>query len=319
MRFRTAAAAMAASAFVAGSFIVVSPAIAEPEVTRADVEKAFDRAEAANETLNQLTADADALDARIDEVGSEIRSIRKVYKVQRNELGADIVQQQMEQPLGPTVGLLGSQDPDLFIEGLSAIDALNTTRADALESFTRTRVELEKRQAQLDEHQRELDAKLGKAEKTQKKLTAAYREAKSDLARLSAAERTEMNQGGDVTPVSNAGAGAAKKAIAFAMSQLGDPYVYGGTGPNGWDCSGLMMKAYAAAGVSIPRVVGPQIAAGRKVSAGELQPGDLVAYPSMAHIGMYLGGGKVIHAPRPGKSVEITSLSSGFGVYARVS
>lgn len=318
MRFRTAAAAVAASAFVAGSFIVISPANAEPEVTRVDVEKAFDRAEAANETLNQLGVDADGLDARIDEVGSEIASIRKVYKVQRDELGADIVQQQMEQPLGPTVGLLGSQDPDLFIDGLSAIDALNTTRADALESFTRTRVELEKRQAQLAEHEDALDAKLKKAKKTKQQLTAAYQKARSDYALLSAAQQSAMSDG-DVTAVQNAGSGAAKQAIAFAMSQLGEPYVYGGAGPDSWDCSGLMMKAYAAAGVSIPRVVGPQIAAGRSVSAGELQPGDLVAYPSMSHIGMYLGGGKVIHAPRPGKSVEITSLSSGFSVYARVS
>ncbi|WP_286928163.1 MULTISPECIES: C40 family peptidase [Aeromicrobium] len=318
MRFRTAAATVAASAFVAGSFIVVSPANAEPEVTEADVEKAFDRAEAANETLNQLNEDADDLDARIDEVGAEIRKIRKVFTVQRDELGADIVQQQLEQPLGPTVGLLGSQDPDLFIEGLSAIDALNTTRADALESFTRTRVELEKRQAQLAEHEQELDAKLTKAEKTKKKLVDSYQKAKSDFALLSAAQQSEMNAG-DVDAVQNAGAGAAKKAIAFAMSQLGEPYVYGGTGPDSWDCSGLVMKAYAAAGVSLPRVVGPQIAAGRSVSAGDLAPGDLVAYPSMSHNGIYLGGGKVIHAPRPGKSVEITSLSSGFGVYARVS
>ncbi|MBA4609947.1 C40 family peptidase [Aeromicrobium sp. Marseille-Q0843] len=318
MRFRTAAATVAVSAFVAGSFIVVSPANAEPEVTEADVEKAFDQAEAANETLNQLNEDADDLDARIDEVGAEIRKIRKVFTVQRDELGADIVQQQLEQPLGPTVGLLGSQDPDLFIEGLSAIDALNTTRADALESFTRTRVELEKRQAQLAEHEQELDAKLTKAEKTKKKLVDSYQKAKSDFALLSAAQQSEMNAG-DVDAVQNAGAGAAKKAIAFAMSQLGEPYVYGGTGPDSWDCSGLVMKAYAAAGVSLPRVVGPQMSAGRSVSAGDLAPGDLVAYSSMSHIGIYLGGGKVIHAPRPGKSVEITSLSSGFGVYARVS
>lgn len=318
MRFRTAAASVAASAFVAGSLIVVSPANAEPEVTEAQVEQAFDRAEAANETLNQLNEDADDLDARIDEVGAEIRKIRKVFTVQRDELGADIVQQQMEQPLGPTVGLLGSQDPDLFIEGLSAIDALNTTRADALESFTRTRVELEKRQTQLAEHERELDAKLAKAEKTKKKLVDSYQQAKSDFALLSAAQQSQMNDG-DVDAVKNAGSGAAKKAIAFAMNQLGEPYVYGGTGPNGWDCSGLVMKAYAAAGVSLPRVVGPQMSAGRSISAGDLAPGDLVAYPSMSHIGIYLGGGKVIHAPRPGKSVEITSLSSGFGVYARVS
>src|SRR5690606_16082387 len=107
----------------------------------------------------------------------EIRQIRKVYRVQRNELGADIVQQQLEQPLGPTVGLLASGDPDLFIEGLSAIDALNSTRADALDSFTRTRVELEKRQAQLAGHQESLENKVASAQKTKKKLDAAYREA----------------------------------------------------------------------------------------------------------------------------------------------
>ena len=318
MRFRTTAAAVAASAVAAGTFVIVQPAQAEPEVTRADVEKAFDRAEAANERLNGLTEDARELDRRIDEVTGEIRKISKVYRVQRDELGADIVQQQLEQPLGPTVGLLASQDPDLFIDGLSAIDALNTTRADALESFTRTRVELEKRRAQLDEHQDELAAKLKTAKKTKQKLEAAYREAKSDFTRLSAAEQTSMTQS-NVEAVDNAGAGAAKKAIAFAMAQLGEPYVYGGTGPDSWDCSGLVQAAYAAAGVSLPRVVGPQMAAGRSISSGDLQPGDLVAYPSMSHIGIYLGGGKVIHAPRPGKSVEITSLSSGFGSYARVS
>lgn len=318
MRFRTTAAAVAASAVAAGTFVIVQPAQAEPEVTRADVEEAFDRAEAANERLNGLTEDARELDRRIDEVTGEIRKISKVYRVQRDELGADIVQQQLEQPLGPTVGLLASQDPDLFIDGLSAIDALNTTRADALESFTRTRVELEKRRAQLDEHQDELAGKLKTAKKTKQKLEAAYREAKSDFTRLSAAEQTSMTQS-NVEAVDNAGAGAAKKAIAFAMAQLGDPYVYGGTGPDSWDCSGLVQAAYAAAGVSLPRVVGPQMAAGRSISSGDLQPGDLVAYPSMSHIGIYLGGGKVIHAPRPGKSVEITSLSSGFGSYARVS
>lgn len=318
MRFRTPAVTAAAAALIGGSMIVFVPAQADPEVTRADVEDAFDRAEAANERLNQLNEDAKDLDRRIDEVSGEIAQIRKVYRVQRDELGADIVQQQMEQPLGPTVGLLGSEDPDLFIEGLSAIDALNTTRADALDSFTRTRINLEKREAQLSQTQDELDSKVTAAKKTSAKMKSAYTEAKTEFDRLSAADQADMSAS-DLTAVENAGSGAAKRAIAFAMAQLGDPYVYGGTGPDAWDCSGLVMKAYAAAGISLPRVVGPQMAAGRSVSAAELQPGDLVAYPSMSHIGIYLGGGKVVHAPRPGKSVEITSLSYGFGVYARVS
>lgn len=316
MRFRTIAAGAAGLITAASVVFVSTTAHAEPEVTQTDVDRAFDKAEAANEKLNQLNEDARDLDQRIVEVKSEIRTVRKVYRVQRDELGADIVEQQMEQPLGPTVSLLGSGDPSTFIDGLSAIDALNTTRADALDSFTRTRVELEKRQAQLAEHQADLDAKVAQAKKTKASMLAAYSKAKSDFTLLSAAAQAQMSAS-DVTAVQNAGSGAAKKAIAFAMNQLGDPYVYGGTGPNGWDCSGLVMKAYAAAGVSLPRVVGPQMSATRRVSASELQPGDLVAYPSMSHIGIYLGGGKVIHAPRPGKSVEITSLSSGFGVYGR--
>lgn len=316
MRLRTTAVAAAVVTVTAASCIALVPAQAEPEATQADVEAAFHQAEAANELLNQLTEDARELDARIGEVKGEIRAISKIYRVQRDELGADIVQQQLEQPLGPTVGLLGSGDPDQFIEGLSAIDALNTTRTDALESFTQTRLELTKRRTQLAEHEDELDAKVAQAAKTRTTMMSAYTEAKADFALLTAAEQSNMSAS-DIAAVRNAGSGAAKKAIAFAMNQLGDPYVYGGTGPNGWDCSGLVMKAYAAAGVSLPRVVGPQMAATRKVSASDLQPGDLVAYPSMSHIGIYLGGGKVIHAPRPGKSVEITSLSSGFGVYGR--
>jgi cell wall-associated NlpC family hydrolase len=111
--------------------------------------------------------------------------------------------------------------------------------------------------------------------------------------------------------------GATKRAIDFAIAQLGDPYVYGGTGPNGWDCSGLVMKAFAAAGISLPRVVGPQMSASRHVSMDSLQPGDLVAYGDMSHIGIYLGHGKVIHAPHPGRSVEITGLAH-FSVAGRV-
>ena len=319
MRFSKAVGSVAAATIVAtGSFVLVSPAQAEPEVTAADVEKSFDKAELANERLNQISEDAEELDQRIREVSAEIRQISKVYQRQRNELGADIVAQQMAQPLGPTVSLLASDDPDQFLDGLSAIDALNTTRADALASFSKTRVELEKREAQLSEHEKVMAKKVKTAAKTKREMQAAYASAKSDYALLSAAAQSAMSES-DITAVRNAGSGSAKKAIAFAMNQLGDPYVYGGTGPNGWDCSGLVMKAYAAAGVSLPRVVGPQMSAGRRVSAADLQPGDLVAYPSMSHIGIYLGGGKVVHAPRPGKSVEITSLSSGFGVYARVS
>ena len=103
--------------------------------------------------------------------------------------------------------------------------------------------------------------------------------------------------------------GRTKQAIDFAIAQLGDAYVYGGTGPSGWDCSGLVMKSFARRRRFPPARRGPADVATRHVSMSQLQPGDLVAYGDMSHIGIYLGRGKVVHAPHPGRSVEITGLA----------
>ena len=84
-----------------------------------------------------------------------------------------------------------------------------------------------------------------------------------------------------------------------------------------WDCSGLVQGSYRAAGVSLPRVVGPQYSATRHISMSQLQPGDIVFYGDMSHDGIYIGHGKVIHAPHPGRSVEITGLG-GFSRAGRV-
>jgi len=94
--------------------------------------------------------------------------------------------------------------------------------------------------------------------------------------------------------------------LAFAKAQLGEPYVFGAAGPSSWDCSGLTMMAWRAAGVSLPHSAREQYnVVGRKVAQVDLQPGDLVMfYGDMHHVGLYAGGGLVIHAPRPGVGVE---------------
>lgn len=104
------------------------------------------------------------------------------------------------------------------------------------------------------------------------------------------------------------------RAIAFAKAQLGEPYRWGGEGPGSWDCSGLVMKAWGAAGVSFPHSASAQFSRSQRVSVSSIQPGDLVFWSkgsarSIYHVAMYLGGGKMIHAPRPGRSVEIVSIT----------
>jgi hypothetical protein len=115
--------------------------------------------------------------------------------------------------------------------------------------------------------------------------------------------------------LADSGSGGAPAAMAFAREQLGDPYVWAATGPDAWDCSGLTMAAWAAAGRAIPRTSVAQQAATTPVAQSELAPGDLVfwsvlpGFPSTVfHVGLYIGDGRMIHAPRPGTSVRVESI-----------
>jgi cell wall-associated NlpC family hydrolase len=101
-----------------------------------------------------------------------------------------------------------------------------------------------------------------------------------------------------------------EKALAFAKKQLGDRYAYGGAGPSSWDCSGLTMKAWQAAGVQLPHSAGKQYQIGEKITKSQLRNGDLVFfYRGISHVGLYAGSGKVIHAPRPGEEVSYIKMS----------
>jgi len=223
----------------------------------------------------------------------------------------------MDAPLGPTVSLLGSGDPEEFLDGLGAVEALNSSRADQLEKFGKTAKQLQNRHDQLEDREISLaDDKKDLAEERDK-IRAKYAEAKRKLARLSGAQQDAFSNSITDINFDIEASGRAAKAISFAKAQLGDPYSYGGTGPDSWDCSGLMQASWGAAGVSLPRVVGDQYNATRHIAMSQLQPGDLVFYGDMSHDGMYIGHGKVIHSPHPGRSVEVTGLS-GYSRAGRV-
>ncbi|WP_344336442.1 C40 family peptidase, partial [Streptomyces globosus] len=112
-------------------------------------------------------------------------------------------------------------------------------------------------------------------------------------------------------PAPPADGSRAARAVAVAYGAVGKPYVWGATGPGAYDCSGLTQAAWRAAGVSLPRTTYTQINAGRRVSRGELAPGDLVFfYSGVTHVGLYIGNGQMIHAPRPGSTVRVAPIDS---------
>lgn len=95
---------------------------------------------------------------------------------------------------------------------------------------------------------------------------------------------------------------------------LGTPYRWAGSSPGGFDCSGLMLWSWAQVGVSLPRTSGSQYAGTQRISAAQLQPGDLVFFGSpIHHVGMYVGGGQMVHSPRTGDVVKISPIHRGFG------
>ena len=106
--------------------------------------------------------------------------------------------------------------------------------------------------------------------------------------------------------------GSAEAAISFAMAQLGDPYVWGGDGPNSWDCSGLVHAAFNHAGISISRSTRTLINEGSPVGRDSMMRGDLV-FPDDGHVGIYLGNNQFIHAPQSGDVVKISSVYSFYG------
>ncbi|WP_031017234.1 C40 family peptidase [Streptomyces sp. NRRL S-1314] len=113
----------------------------------------------------------------------------------------------------------------------------------------------------------------------------------------------------DAPPADSSYAAKAEKALAFARAQIGKPYVWGATGPGSYDCSGLTQAAWKAAGVSLPRTTYDQVNAGTTVPVSQAQPGDLVFfYDDVTHVGLYIGNGMMIHAPKPGAYVREESV-----------
>ena len=102
----------------------------------------------------------------------------------------------------------------------------------------------------------------------------------------------------------------AERAVKLARAQLGVPYVWGGASPAGFDCSGLVSWVYGRLGISLPHNAAALYGVGRPVPLSAMRPGDLVFFSGLGHVGLYLGQGRMIHAPQSGRSVEIEALDA---------
>jgi peptidoglycan DL-endopeptidase CwlO len=308
------------------------PAAADPPLTAAE----------ARAVIEQLETDAAAIDQQYAGVKEEIKQGRAQLKLKQADVktqtdkvahlklqvGQVALAQFQNRSLDTAAQLFVTPDTDEFLSQISTVQKVSENQNSALQDFQQA-------QANLDalEHSAETDlATLAEKEKQLKSLTEAsdkkIAQAKKVLAKLTASQRREISNAekkqsaqanADTraatssrgsTRSTGSGSGRGARALAYAKAQLGEPYVRNGDGPSSWDCSGLTMAAWGSVGVSLPHSAGQQYNRGSAVSKGDLQLGDLVFfYSDISHVGLYAGNGQVIHAPRPGKSVEYIKMS----------
>lgn len=160
---------------------------------------------------------------------------------------------------------------------------------------------LEKKQKQFDKDKRSLNSKI--AELEDKVDDFETRISRLQTSAYSGSSNKPSSNNSYVPPV---GTGGGAAIVAEARKYLGIPYVWGGASASGADCSGLVLLAHKAIGVNLPHYSGSQGSGGKAVSASNRQPGDVVCY--VGHVGVYIGGGMMIHAPQPGENIEIVSV-----------
>ncbi|UIR18624.1 NlpC/P60 family protein [Streptomyces spinosirectus] len=197
-----------------------------------------------------------------------------------------------------------------------------------LHTLTETQSDLQTAKSTVPKKLSDARELLSKLNAEQKARLAAIQKKKEQEAARKAAELAKQQAAAEQKPKEEAGAKSgsssnsgssastgssydakAAKVLAFARAQVGKPYVWGATGPGSYDCSGLTQAAWKAAGVSLPRTTYDQVNAGTTVSLADARPGDLIFfYDDISHVGIYIGNGMMIHAPKPGAYVREESV-----------
>ena len=243
---------------------------------------------------------------------SQISTVQKVSENQNSAL------QDYQQAQANLAALQHSAETDLAALGEKEkqIKSLTAASDKKLDQAKQVLAKLTAdQQKQLAEAEKKATAKANAearaATKAPAKTNADSRATTKAPAKANAEDRRAATKGPrDSTRSSVTGTSKGAKALAYAKAQLGEPYARSGAGPSSWDCSGLTMMAWGSVGVSLPHSSRQQFSRGRSVAKSDLQLGDLVFfYSDISHVGLYAGNGQVIHAPRPGKSVEYIKMS----------
>ena len=285
-------------------------------------ELAAEKYEAANEAkirIKSLQRETDTLQKREAVIQADLEIASKV-------LSKIAISAYQGSGFGRTFELLFSSDPTQYLSDASVLESFSKGYSKQVREFAATKQRVQATQLVLSDRTSLLIAEekrlnlqvaqaktaLLKAEKLLKSLAKADRER---LLREEADRENKILNDSKSYAASYKGDNSRGSiALKFALKQIGDVYVWAAAGPTRWDCSGLTMRAFQTAGVSLPHSSRAQIRYGKSVSYANLKPGDLVFFGKpISHVSIYMGGGKMVQAPRPGKKVEVVAMTKKFG------
>jgi peptidoglycan DL-endopeptidase CwlO len=320
------ATAAAVYAGATGAGAAAAPTIGQVQSQVNSLQAKMDKIDEQYDAANQ---DYSSAQSRLAQVDKETTSAQARYDASRGQLAQMAVSMYENSDQTSVLGLINAGNPTAVLSQASLVMEVAGTHNQEATQFLTAAQELasirEQRQrteqgiaeirAQLTAQKTALNKLLDTSKATLDSLTAAQ-QAQVDASTVGGTTgttstgqtntgQTSTGQTG-TTPVAYTGPTTtqADKAVAFAYAQIGKPYQWGATGPDSYDCSGLVMAAWASAGVTIPRDTYEQWAALPHIPVSQMQPGDLIIYDGEGHVAMYVGDGYIIDAPHTGADVE---------------
>ena len=277
-----------------------------------EIKTTEDEIAAAEARLNDLRG-------RVDETQRELVSADAAREQERKNFDEIAASQNRTSRSDMIITSLGAENPQMLIDRAAYLGSISRNTDRAMAELKRANDEAAARAnaaniavAETEFQRNQLDSKRSKLEQERGELDEKVRQLQSKVDGLSPEQRARWENKGrpiaaPLADLSSAGAGV----VGAALAQLGKPYGWGASGPDQFDCSGLMLWAYAQNGKSIPRTSQAQLAGGTPVPLSALQPGDIIGYyPGTTHVGMYIGNGQVVHASDYGIPVQVVPFDS---------
>jgi cell wall-associated NlpC family hydrolase len=300
-------------AAVAGMTLPAVPADAKPApasltAAKNELAKLNKQVDQLNNQYNKAVENWKAAKSRLGALDASVTTERRTFQELHVRVAQLAAAAYKSSDSGTLPDLVSAKDPEAVLDQMAAFTKVTNNRAAELTQFLASAQRLERQKALADQAADQLAQQKNQVTQEKTKANAAIRRQLKLIDKIGA----NIDPGSSKTNCSILASGKAEIVLKFACAQLGEPYVFGGSGPNVWDCSGLTMMALKQVGINVGHYVPDQYSASRRVSRADLQPGDLVFFDDNGHMGFYLGNGKFLHAPHTGDVVKISSLNDAW-------